>query len=41
MLSKEYMMSRKWDKIATEEFEAMDSSARQDWAELRKRVAGS
>jgi hypothetical protein len=33
-------MSKKWDKIAKQEFESMDSSAQQEWDELRQRVAG-
>lgn len=31
-------MSRKWDRIANQEFESMDTDARQDWGELRKKV---
>jgi hypothetical protein len=33
-------MSKQWDKIASEEFKSMDSTAQQDWAELRDRVMG-
>ncbi len=32
-------MSKKWDRIATKEFEALDDIARHDWADLRQRVA--
>ena len=31
-------MAKDWDKIATTEFEGMDSGERADWADLRKRV---
>lgn len=32
-------MSKDWDRIATEEFNAMDDSAQDEWADLRRRVA--
>ena len=32
-------MSKDWDRIATREFEAMDTHEQDDWADLRKRVA--
>lgn len=31
-------MSRKWDSIAKQEFEAMDRQGRQDWAELYQKT---
>jgi hypothetical protein len=33
-------MGKKWDKIAKQEFESMDSVEQHDWRELRQRVAG-
>lgn len=33
------MATKDWDKVATTEFEGMDSSERQDWADLRQRVS--
>ena len=32
------MTSKKWDDIATAEFEAMDSDEQKDWADLRQHV---
>jgi hypothetical protein len=34
-------MSKKWDRIANQEFESMDSSAQRDWDELRRKVERS
>jgi len=32
-------MSKKWDRIATEEFERLDADEQKDWADLRHKVA--
>lgn len=32
-------MSKDWDRIAAEEFNATDDGEQDDWADLRKRVA--
>ncbi len=32
------MALKDWDKIAGQEFEALDSAWQEDWADLRKRV---
>jgi hypothetical protein len=31
-------MSKKWDRIAAKEYEAMEKEAQQDWADLRDKV---
>lgn len=33
-------MNKKWDRIATEEFEALDKDEQKDWVDLRRKVAG-
>jgi hypothetical protein len=32
-------MSKKWDRIATKEFEALDKETQKDWAGLRDKVS--
>jgi hypothetical protein len=32
-------MSKKWDKIANEEFESLDQAEQNDWADLRRKVS--
>jgi len=32
-------MSKKWDRIATQEFEGLDKEEQKDWADLRRKVA--
>lgn len=32
-------MSKQWDKIAAEEYEAMEDAAQADWADLRDKVS--
>lgn len=34
-------MSKKWNRIANQEFESMDRDAQKDWDELRKKVERS
>ena len=31
--------SKKWDRIATKEFEALDKATQRDWADLRDKVS--
>jgi hypothetical protein len=31
-------MTKNWDKIATQEFQAMDKDAQAQWLELRRRL---
>ena len=38
VLNRTLGMRKKWDKIAKQEFESMDSGAQKDWGELRQRV---
>jgi hypothetical protein len=39
VLNKEYTMSKKWDRIATREFEALDLNEQRDWIDLRAKIA--
>lgn len=32
-------MSKKWNRIATEEFESLDQDEQNDWADLRQKVS--
>jgi hypothetical protein len=32
-------MSKKWDRIAAKEFEALEKEAQKDWADLRDKVS--
>lgn len=32
------MARKNWEKIAEQEFKTMDAAAREQWAELRKRI---
>jgi hypothetical protein len=32
-------MSKKWDEIATREFESLDQNEQDDWADLRQKIA--
>jgi hypothetical protein len=32
-------MSKKWNRIATKEFEALDEATQRDWADLRNKIS--